>query len=343
MKNIISSKLFQQASRFLKIGDASDAPVLTHPIKPKIGLALSSGGARGLAHIGVLEVLEENGISVDVISGSSMGAYVGAHYARGVSIDKMIEIAEFMKDKNNLWKIADPMIPPVKGFMKGDKATDFLRQTIGNPQFNELEKPLYIISFDLDTQEKLVINQGNVATAVHASCAIPGVISPVMWNGHRCSDGGVVDPIPVHVLQEREQVDMTIAVSLLPSLADIAEGRMCKSANDDPESYHGKVMKSFNRNTNVFAKGNTVDTLRRSVRAAQAQIAHQSCEAADIVVRPEVFNLSWHSFSSLDDILEAGRAATRAQIPAIKKQLALLSGEGLPEEPFTNPKPIKAA
>ena len=336
LKSITSSTLYKNATRLFKFRDSEPIPESipidpVAPKKPKIGLALSSGGARGLAHIGVIEVLEENDISVDVVSGASMGAYIGAHYSCGLGAKEMKEAASQMKDRSRVWKIADPVIPPVKGFFKGEKAVEFLKESIGDPDFSELQVPLYLISFDLDTQEKLIINEGNVAHAVHASCAIPGVIIPVEWNGHRCSDGGVVDPVPVQVLKDQTDVDLVIAVSLLPSLADIEKGRTMADADHDPMSFRKRMIKTFNRGTNLFADGNTVDTLRRSVRAAQAQIAHLSCLDADVTIRPDAYNLPWHSFESFETIIEEGRRATLEQLPKIKKRIEELEGaKGLP-------------
>lgn len=274
--------------------------------------------------------MREHNIPIDFVSGSSMGAYIGAHLARGITPVEMEEIASKMKDKSQLWAIADPVIPPVKGFFKGERAVEFMKAVIGDPSFEELEMPLYVTTFDLDTQEKIVINSGKVAQAVHASCAIPGVIAPVTWNGRRCSDGGVVDPVPVESV--REQSDLVIAVSLVPTLDDIKAGKVAHQQNDDPASMRGRVMKGFNRSANVFANGNTVDTLRRSIRSAQAQIAHYALKEADIVICPTANSLPWHSFDSCEMIIEAGRQATLAQIPLIQEKLSQLSQTKQPNQ-----------
>jgi len=152
--------------------------------------------------------------------------------------------------------------------------------------------------------------------AVHASCAIPGIVAPVNLNGRRCSDGGVVDPVPVEVMREYGDVDLIIAVTLVPTLEDIHSGRTIVEETT-PDTIKGKLFQSFNKSTNLFANGNTVDTLRKSVRAAQAQIAHISCSQADVVICPEAFNLPWHSFEAFEEIVEAGRQATEAIMPEL--------------------------
>ncbi len=324
------SALLKFATKILsKTYHKKNPPVEISHHRPTVGLALSSGGARGLSHIGVLQVLEEAGITIDAIAGSSMGAYIGAHVAKGVSTSAMLEVADSIKDKSDLWKIADPVIPPTTGFLKGEKVTALLRNTIGDPMFSELNMPFFAVAFDLDSREKIVFNKGNVVHAVHASCAIPGIITPVMVDNRRCADGGVVDPVPVSVLKERTKVDYIIAVSLLPTLEDMQERRTIREAEDLTKTFRTKFLTSLNKNTNVFAPGNTVDTLRQSIKAAQAQIAHSACEQADITIRPDCYNLPWHSFDALDDVVEAGRVATRLQLPHIKQHLASLSSPTL--------------
>ncbi len=288
---------------------------------PRVGLALSSGGARGLAHIGVLEVLQQHGVPVHAVSGSSMGAYIGAHLAAGHSPAEMYETALRVADRKALWELADPIVPPVKGFFKGGKAANFLRDCLGDPCFSELQIPFYAVSFDLDTREKLVMRQGNVAQAVHASCAIPGIVAPVMVDGHRCSDGGVVDPVPVSVLREYADVDVIIAVNLVPTLHDIQAGHTRPHSEPDLP-LRSRLMRGFNRSTNLFAPGNTVDTLRKSIAAAQCQIAHASCADADLAIHPSVYGLHWHRFDALPEIVAAGRTAAEAVLPALQQLMA---------------------
>ena len=162
MKRLFEPSYYvDKATSLLSLGDRKRSKIDHDQRPPKIGLALSSGGARGLAHIGVLQVMKENGIQVDAVSGSSMGAYIGAHYACGLSPSDMYEIASTLKDRQKLWDLADPIIPPVKGFFKGEKTANFLRSFIGDPDFSELLHPFFPVTFDLDTQEKLVIQSGN--------------------------------------------------------------------------------------------------------------------------------------------------------------------------------------
>jgi len=251
-----------------------------------------------------------------------MGAFIGALHAKGVSTPQMRTLAESFNSKFELWKLADPVIPPVACFFKGEKVKEMLRDQIDDAAFRDLEIPLSIIALNLETHEKLVISHGNVADAVHASCAIPGVVCPVEWEGHRCLDGGIVDPVPVQPI--RDQVDVVIAVTLSPSEEELAAGMM-KREKDAPKDFSKRIFKSVQRNTSVYAEGNVVDTLRRSLKSAQTQIANASCELADIIISPKIFDLSWHSFESMERIIDAGRQAALNQMPIIQQKIAEIS------------------
>jgi len=148
--------------RILKGGprpDRVERPLDKTPAKIKLGIALSSGGARGLAHVGVLQVLEENGIEIHAISGSSMGAYVGALWAAGFSGSDLVKLAEEMHDRRQLWKLADPIFPPTRGLFHGIKAKAHLERSLGDLRFEDLERKLLVITADLDSKERLVLRE----------------------------------------------------------------------------------------------------------------------------------------------------------------------------------------
>ena len=130
-----------------------------------VALALGSGAARGLAHIGVLRVLQKAGLRVRGIAGCSMGAYIGALWACGYSGPDLEELASEMQDRRMLWKLADPLFPPVKGLFRGEKAKHHLMKSIGNRRFEGLARRLLVVTFDLDTKERLVLREGRIADA----------------------------------------------------------------------------------------------------------------------------------------------------------------------------------
>lgn len=286
--------------------------------RPKLGLALSSGGARGLAHVGVLQVLEENGIEIHAIAGSSMGAYVGALWAAGFSGKRLGELAAEMQDRRTLWKLADPIFPPVKGLFRGTKAKAHLEQSLGNLRFEDLERELFIVTLDIESRERVVLNTGKLSDAVHASCAMPGVIAPVLLNGRYCVDGGVVDPVPVGVLRKYSHVDKVIAVSVVPTFADVESGS-CKRRIEEPRSLFRKALHGINQRVNVMAPGNAMDTFRQSIRAAQIRIAHDSVKGADLCLRPQHFFAAWHDYSNFERFIEAGRKVAEENLGAIRE------------------------
>lgn len=175
----------------------------------KLGLALGGGGARGMAHLGVLKVLEENGIRPDVVSGTSFGAIVGALYCNGYSWSEMIDIYESTKWHRFLELSLKGGL--IKGNALGEVLSKFLPST-----FEELKKPLSVTAAILETGNEVIFNTGDLIKAVRASSCFPGVIEPVEWNGVYLVDGGIVNNVPVSALYSYA-VDRTIAVNVISS------------------------------------------------------------------------------------------------------------------------------
>ena len=299
-----------------------ERPLEKNTTKLKLGLALSSGGARGLAHVGVLQVLEENDIEIHAISGSSMGSYVGALWAAGFSGADLVELAEEMYDKRQLWKLADPIFPPTSGLFHGLKAKAHLERSLGDLHFEDLKRKLLIITADLDTKERVVLRSGKISNAVHASCAMPGIIGPVTLDGRRCVDGGVVDPVPVGALSKFSEVDKIIAVSVIPSFEEVDAG-VCRNEEEEPlpMPLHRRFLSSINRNVNFLAKGNIVDTFRQSIRCAQIRIAHDSLKRADLVLHPEHFSAPWNDYANFQRFIDAGRKVALENLAQIRALL----------------------
>ncbi len=181
----------------------------------KIGLALGKGTAKGFAHIGVLKELEKCGIRPDMIAGCSAGAIVGALYASGMSPKAMEK--EMLKVD---WKHMFDFGMPKNGLIKGDALWEYIELLTQNKDFNELDIPLYIVSTNLTKKEKVIFKEGNVAKAVRASLAIPGVFNPVYINGDEYVDGGLTDPVPIDILKSNG-ADVIIAVDLSTELKDL--------------------------------------------------------------------------------------------------------------------------
>jgi len=183
--------------------------------KARIGLALGSGAARGLAHIGVLKVLEENEIPVAAIAGTSIGAMIGAFYAAGVPVARMEEIACDV-DWRDLTRLVDPVFPGA-GFIDGKKVGRFIAELLPVHSFEELRIPLAVTATDIETGENLIIRQGNLLEAVRAAIAFPGLFTPVRFRERFLVDGGLCNPVPADVVREMG-ADKVLGVCAIPGL-----------------------------------------------------------------------------------------------------------------------------
>ena len=178
--------------------------------RPRIGVALGSGSARGLAHIGVLRALAEAGITVDVVAGTSMGAFVGAIFAAG-KLDRLE--AEFTKlDWSSIAALLDPIFPR-SGLIEGQKIGDFMRTHVRATSIEQLPMPFLAMATDIASGEEVAIRSGDLIAAVRASIAVPGIFTPVRSNGRILVDGGLVNPVPVNAARAMG-ADLVIAVDL---------------------------------------------------------------------------------------------------------------------------------
>ncbi len=258
----------------------------------RVGIALSSGGAKGLAHIGVIQVLEENGIDVDVVAGSSMGAYVGAVWCSGFDGQACEKIARENEHRFGLLKLIEPAFPPRQGFLKPARVVKRLRRSIGDPRFSDLMRPLRVVATHLDTLERAVFSSGEVAGAVEASIAIPGICVPVVLDGETYIDGGIADPLPVDVLREMG-IERVIAVNTIPTPERM---RYCTELDKEmsmglPKGF--RMPDFLNRHFNYFANGNILDIMLRSIHGAQTRVAEGRgargrCRAASARLRCEM-------------------------------------------------------
>lgn len=290
-----------------------------------VGLALSSGAAKGFAHIGVIQVLEENGIDVDVVAGSSMGAYVGSIWAYGCDGSGLERIAREMEGRWALWSLIDPVFPPRQGFLRGYAVKKRLMRSIGNVRFSELERPLRVIAGNLATLERVVFSSGEVADAVHASVAVPGICVPITIGGDTYIDGGIVDPLPVDVLREMG-VSRVIAVDVIPTPDRIRYGlqlerELAQSTVTRSRRLFRKAL-PLNEKLNYFAPGNLFEILMRSIQGAQIRVAEASCQRADLVLRPDICADRWGDCARPGKFIALGREIALRHLGEIKALVA---------------------
>ena len=308
-----------------------------------VGLALSSGAAKGFSHIGILQVLEENGIEPDVVAGASMGAYVGALWAYGCNGEQLEKLARNMEGKWSLWNLIDPVFPPRQGFLHGYAVKRRLQQTIGEAQFSDLLRPLRVLATNLDTLGRVVFSSGDVAAAVHTSIAVPGIFVPVRIGEESFVDGGIVDPLPVDVLLEMG-VHKIIAVNAMPSSDRI---RACLQVQRElvAQTTARRALKlarqilPFNQHVNYFAQGNILEILMNSIHGAQIRMAEASCERANVVLRPDVGHDRWVDFRNPRQYIQAGREIALQQLDEIK---SLVQAKGIIYEHQPAPESLAA-
>lgn len=286
----------------------------------RVGLALSSGGAKGLAHVGVLQVLEENGVEVDIVAGTSMGAYIGALWAFGHDGQFLERKARELEGKWGLFKLIDPAFPPRRGFIHGHAIQSRLERSIGEARFEQLARPLRVVTTQFDTLERVVFSTGQVSPTVLASCAIPSVFVPVRLGGESYIDGGVSDPLPVDVLREAG-VERVLAVNIIPTSAFLRCAREHEREQVDLQRRGFSFLRLLNQQTNYFAYGNILDVTQRAVIGGQIRAAEEACRQADVVLRPLACDSRWHDFSNPGKYISLGRRVAEENLAEIKQMV----------------------
>ncbi len=268
--------------------------------KRKIGLALGSGAARGLAHIGVLEVLEREGIPVDMIAGTSAGALVGALYAQGKDASLIGDLALDLSRKR-LASLVDLALPKT-GFIGGKKIKEQLELFIGrDTKFSDLRIPLACVATDIVTGEEVIFDQGSVLEAIRASISIPAIFTVVKWQGRYLVDGSLVNPVPVDVVK-RMGADFIIAVNVIPDVADRANWVDKKPAAGSKEP-------------------NIIHIIMQSIYIGTYSLVSHSLEGTNIVIEPRVAHIGAGDFHHAQECIRQGEVATQDFMPEIKRKL----------------------
>ncbi len=286
-----------------------------------VGLALSSGAAKGFAHVGVIQVLEENGIEVDVVAGSSMGAYVGSLWAYGCDGRELERLSLELEKPRAILSMLDLAFPSRRGFIHGLGVKKRLMRSIASARFADLKRPLRVVAANLATLERVVFGGGEVAAAVHASVAVPGICVPVTIDGETYTDGGIVDPLPVDVLREMG-VARIIAVNVNPTPGRIRHGieAELELARHDRAKGRKLFRKGLPPDAQVsyFARGSLLEILLRSVHSGQIRMAEASCLKADLVLRPDIYDDRWLDFRHPRKFIALGREAAERHLEEIK-------------------------
>lgn len=253
------------------------------PVPIVIGLALGGGAAKGFAHIGVIRALEENGIRAQIITGTSAGSLVGSLYAYGYSPDQLQKISAQLDELN----LADFTFSS-NGVIKGNRLQQFVDGQVRNTPLQKLKIKFTAVATDLDSGQSIGFNTGDTGIAVRASCSIPNIFMPVVMNGHRYVDGGLSAPIPVSYAR-KAGANFVIAVDITAK----------------PKQGSNGFLSNFDQTINIL-----------SIKLLNDQI-----KQADIVISPNIDQLSSFSFNKKQQAIDFGYKAAMAQMPLIKQKI----------------------
>jgi NTE family protein len=249
--------------------------------RPKIGVALGGGFARGLAHVGVLKVLEENDIPVDFVAGTSVGSVIGAAYCSGISARELEEVARLVRMKDfSRWTISR------FGLATNDRMAGFLGRMLKCQTFEELKIPLAVVATDFVTGEGAVFTRGPLVDPVRASCAYPGMFLPVKYNGQLLVDGLLAQAVPTPALREMG-AERVLAIYLSAHWVNLKGPR------------------------HVF------DVVGQCFSIAQAKMCSVWQGAADLILQPDVRGFSYDAFERADELVAVGEAAARQALPTL--------------------------
>jgi NTE family protein len=271
--------------------------------KKRVGLALSGGAARGLAHIGVLDILHHEDIPIDMIAGTSAGAIMGAIYAARLETNRMMEYA-LDPGWKKLSSMSDLCLEKT-GFIKGKKIKDLITGFIGgNYDFSELKIPFAAVATDIDTGEEIVIDSGSVVDAVRARMSLPGIFTIVKRDGRHLVDGGLTTPVPINVVKNMG-ADFVIAVNVNPDVTK-------------------RVGKADKARIEAKKEPNLLQIAMQSIYITTYALAHNSMANADIAIEPELGGMTSSDFKLAGKAIFRGREAAEQAIPEIKRKLAEL-------------------
>jgi NTE family protein len=297
--------------------------------RKRVGLALGSGSARGLAHIGVIRALQHAGIDIALVAGTSIGAVIGALFASGQMERAASEFLTF--DWKRVAVLLDPVFPRA-GLIHGSKVVDFLRAYVGSKSFEDLALPLRVVASDLRSGREAVFASGDLIQAVRASIAVPGLLTPKRIEDRILVDGGLVNPVPVSVARAMG-AEFVVAVDLN---GDIVEGRQSRRRHDAHAGGQAKArLLDALRATHSSRLAQfeswleekeplpgIFEVLLGSLSIMQARItdANLQTDAPDLLIRPALGSLRFLDFDRAEQIVEAGydsaQAALARQPPA---------------------------
>lgn len=316
------------------------SPVTPLPAHRRVGLALGSGSARGLAHIGVLGALEEAGIAVDAIAGSSIGALIGAIHAAG----RLDGLKAFFRslDWLGMMRFVDVVLPK-SGLIDGARISALVREHVAARSIEALPTPFAAVATDLGSGERVVLRSGDVIDAVRASISVPGIFTPVRYGSRILVDGGVVDPVPVAAARALGPA-FVIAVDLnhgvvahraaprrpahKTAAASSAIAAWARSIRQATVDLPARLRNSETPATAQLARWsgaegplpNIFDVLLTSINVMETRITESqlAIDPPDLLIRPPLAHIGLLDFARAEEIVEIGYEAARGQVAAVR-------------------------
>jgi NTE family protein len=317
---------------------------------PKVGLALSGGGLRGVAHIGVLQALEQEAIPIDMIAGTSAGAFMGACFAGSASMARLQEVIAGIGWRKIAGLFDLNLRSLGKGFISGQKIESILLSCIGDIEFEDLKIPLTVVAADCQTMEEVIISRGSVIEAVRSSISVPVIFTPVKWADRFLIDGGVVNPLPVDIVRNMG-AEIVVAVNVLAvpearKNEKSVETRVERKLAPSPAGRHSSCLKK--RIDNMLRRGNgetrtladysnateskiyagssqmdqkgpnIFNVLMNIIRATELQRMESAIKAADIVIAPDLSEMGTFALLKRDEAIRQGYMAAKAMLPQLQ-------------------------
>ena len=312
---LVELDVFDQARRIVDSPREPAAPALRRLARKilgtSVGIALGGGAAFGIAHVGVFQVLEENGIEVDLLAGTSMGSIVALGYAAGIKPAEMYAIAKRIGNVSTTLSALDFTLTR-PGLLAGNRIIEIFSPFFGSVQtFDGLTYPCRTVAADIESGERVCLQSGKIADAFRASCSVPMLWSPVRSGGHTLVDGGMVDPVPADVVHEMG-ADICIGVNSVPALkkgVTTVLSRWYQKVNAlNPLSYLGASREL----------PSTFDTVMNAIQVLQHELGNFKAITADVRINPELADFTWIEFYRPLEIIERGARATEEALPSIR-------------------------